>query len=166
MNLVAQALLDSPVGRIAIFDNGKHLTAIDIFPGDINYRQDNTTNLTQHIVEQLRAYFSKSASKACDLSEIPIKPKGTEFQQSVWQLMQAIPCGSSWTYGEMASQLETSPRAIGGACRRNPIPIVVPCHRVVAASGIGGYSGQWKAGKRVDVKQWLLAHEKQRLIST
>lgn len=89
-------------------------------------------------VRQLEAYF------AGDLMtfDLPLAPAGSPFQQRVWSAMCEIPHGDTWTYGELASRADTAPRAVGGACGANPIPIIIPCHRVVAANGGGGYSGR------------------------
>ncbi len=74
--------------------------------------------------------------------------------------MCAIPVGETRRYGDAASALNSAARAVGGACRRNPVPLVVPCHRIVAANGLGGFDGQ-RDGAELDFKQWLLNHEKQ-----
>ena len=85
--------------------------------------------------------------------------RGTPFQRRVWQALRGIPSGSTCSYGELAHELGSSARAVGGACRRNPIPIVVPCHRVAAAAGgVGGFMGQ-RDGEALTIKQWLLDHE-------
>jgi methylated-DNA-[protein]-cysteine S-methyltransferase len=83
---------------------------------------------------------------------------GTSFQQKVWQAIQKIAPGKTKTYGQLAKQLASAPRAIGQACKSNPIVIIVPCHRVVAANDIGGYAGA-RDGARVETKKWLLNHE-------
>jgi len=83
---------------------------------------------------------------------------GTPFQQSVWKCLQQIPAGRPLTYGGLAERLGTSARAVGNACRANPCPLVIPCHRVVGAAGLGGFAGQ-PVGERVAIKRWLLAHE-------
>jgi methylated-DNA-[protein]-cysteine S-methyltransferase len=87
-----------------------------------------------------------------------VAPAGTPFQCRVWQALRDIPPGTTRTYGELARDLGTSPRAIGGACRANPCLIAVPCHRVVARDGLGGFAGE-RGGKRLAVKRWLLRHE-------
>ncbi|HHC71368.1 MAG TPA: methylated-DNA--[protein]-cysteine S-methyltransferase [Thiotrichales bacterium] len=89
---------------------------------------------------------------------LPLGGDGSPFQRRVWSALREIPPGRVLTYGELARDLGSSPRAVGGACRTNPLPIVVPCHRVVSASGIGGYAGA-VAGPRVAFKQWLLERE-------
>ncbi len=88
----------------------------------------------------------------------PLRPQGSPFQQRVWNALLQIPAGSQVTYGELAKRLGTAPRAVGGACRANPIPLLIPCHRVVAAQGLGGFAGR-REGRWVAFKQWLLTHE-------
>ena len=84
--------------------------------------------------------------------------QGTPFQKKVWLALQKIPAGQVMTYGELAKQLKTSARAVGNACRANPMPLVIPCHRVVAKSGLGGFSGS-QEGAPIKIKKWLLEHE-------
>ncbi len=113
--------------------------------------QNDDTPLLNRAVRQLNAYFF------CRLHrfDLPLAPHGTAFQRAVWQQMQAIPYGETRTYGEIARWLRSAPRAVGRACGRNPIPIVIPCHRVVASGGLGGYSGDGGT----DTKAWLLELE-------
>lgn len=89
---------------------------------------------------------------------LPLKPQGTPFQQQVWRALMDIEPGQTVSYGALARRLGTAPRAVGAACRANPIPLIVPCHRVVAAAGLGGYGGH-VAGGRLAIKRWLLEHE-------
>jgi len=107
-----------------------------------------------NVLEQLNSYFLSAIS----LKSIPIALNGTDFQKSVWEELRKIPLGETRTYGEIAKKLKSSPRAVGNACRKNPIPLVVPCHRVISASGIGGFSGEVN-GRQIDIKRWLLQHE-------
>jgi methylated-DNA-[protein]-cysteine S-methyltransferase len=93
--------------------------------------------------------------------EVPFVPQGTAFQQRVWRALRAIPSGEVRSYGQLARRLKTSARAVGGACRANPIAIVIPCHRVVAAAGEGGFMGR-TAGRAMTLKRWLLEHERGR----
>ncbi len=90
--------------------------------------------------------------------DLPLQMGGTEFQRSVWKELQRLQPGMVKTYGEIASILNSSPRAVGNACRANPIPVIVPCHRVVSAQGIGGYAGAVD-GRLLEQKRWLLEHE-------
>ncbi len=91
--------------------------------------------------------------------DLPLAPEGTPFQLRVWRVLCEIPPGHTLTYGELARRLETSPRAVGGACRANPVPLLIPCHRVVARNGLGGFAGR-RQGAWPDLKARLLAHER------
>ncbi len=92
----------------------------------------------------------------------PIPPqrpsRGTLYQQKVWQALQRIPVGEVRTYGELARELGSCARAVAQACRANPLPILIPCHRVVSATGLGGYMGK-TYGPELEIKRWLLHHE-------
>lgn len=90
--------------------------------------------------------------------DLPLRIEGTSLQRGVWDAMCAIPRGRTRTYGELARELGADPRAIGQACGDNRLPIVIPCHRVVAADGIGGF-GHATGGYLLEAKRWLLLHE-------
>lgn len=104
---------------------------------------------------RLDAYF---AGATADFSDLPLAPEGTPFQHRVWASLRAIAPGTTRRYGELAAELGTAPRAIGGACRANPLLLLVPCHRVVASNGDGGFMGA-ADGAWPQRKQHLLAHE-------
>ena len=87
-----------------------------------------------------------------------LAPQGTEYQKHIWNTLRRCPSGKVWSYGDLAEKVNSGARAVGNACRRNPIPIVVPCHRIVSANGIGGYAGK-TAGSYMLIKEWLLQHE-------
>jgi len=90
---------------------------------------------------------------------VPLKLNGTKHQIDVWEAMRKIPAGKTMTYGELAEVIGSSPRAVGTACGQNPIPVIVPCHRIVAAhGGLGGFMGG-KLENPLVIKQWLLKHE-------
>lgn len=111
--------------------------------------------LAAEAVRQLRAYLGDPRF----VFELPLQTSGTAFQRCVWGAIAAIPCHQTRTYGELAKELHNAPRAVGQACGANPFPLVVPCHRVVAASGkLGGFARR-RGGFLLDVKRWLLAHE-------
>lgn len=101
----------------------------------------------------LSAYLESAGA----FPQLAIRLKGSQFQLKVWNALQQIPSGTTVTYGQLARKLDSSSRAIGQACRTNPIAIVVPCHRVVSATGLGGYMGR---EKQLNIKQWLLQHER------
>lgn len=112
------------------------------------------TSLAKEAVRQLCAYL-KDPHFAFSL---PLAPTGTAFQRRVWDGITAIDCGQTRTYGELAASLVSSARAVGNACGANPYPIIIPCHRVVARHGLGGFNRQ-RGGFLLEVKRWLLAHE-------
>jgi methylated-DNA-[protein]-cysteine S-methyltransferase len=90
--------------------------------------------------------------------DLPLLIEGSELQRSVWDAMCAIPRGRTRTYGELAREIGADARAIGQACGDNRLPIIIPCHRIVAADGLGGF-GHASGGYLLEVKRWLLAHE-------
>ena len=105
---------------------------------------------------QLQAYLEDPAFEF----DVPLRLSGTHHQLAVWEAMRAIPAGETRTYGELAQSIGSSARAVGGACGANPVPIVVPCHRVVGAGGsLGGFMGAREEGFELSIKRWLLAHE-------
>ncbi len=113
------------------------------------------TALAAEAVRQLEAYLANPDF----VFGLPLKPAGTAFQRRVWTQIAAIPLGRTDTYGQLARNLNSAPRAVGQACGANPYPLVVPCHRVVATGGgLGGFNRQG-GGFLLDVKRWLLAHE-------
>jgi len=91
--------------------------------------------------------------------DLPLLVEGTPFQRRLWEALCEIPRGRTLTYGELARRLGGEPRAVGQACGDNRLPIVIPCHRVVAADGIGGFAHSTN-GYLVEAKRWLLAHER------
>ncbi len=147
--------INSPIGRIRIQADQGVVTHVDFLWQLGDEKSSLADPLFQQIGRSITSYFQKPTQ----LQTIPCKPEGTPFQQRVWQALLKIPLGSVVSYGELARELGSSPRAVGGACRNNPIPLIIPCHRVVSKTGIGGFSGQWGEGEKVNVKQWLLWHE-------
>ena len=114
--------------------------------------------LAAEAVRQIRAYLADPAQTF----DLPLAVSGSAFQRRVWQQIAAIPLRRTRTYGEIAGLLESAPRAVGQACGANPFPLVIPCHRVIAADGrLGGFARQ-RGGFLLDVKRWLLSHETRR----
>ncbi len=150
---VYQAIIATPLGRIGIRMTGEAVSALDYLPADAP-EQPPTDTPTQTVIEQLEAYFRDPNY----VFTVPLAPGGTAFQQRAWNALQTIPAGTVLTYGELARQLDTAARAIGGACRSNPLPILIPCHRVVSRQGLGGYAGE-VTGDPLAIKRWLLRHE-------
>lgn len=132
------------------------------------YQTDIQTRQTHHIAQHLNHPLAQQIERALQLYaddsnysfELPLRIYGTDFQIKVWQAMLAIPAGETRTYGDVAKELMTAAQPIGGACKANPAPLFVPCHRIVAQQGIGGFSGQWGDGEKVELKRWLLTHER------
>ena len=148
-----QAVIATPIGMIGIRMAGEAVSELDYLPADAPERAP-TDVITQAVVAQLQEYFHDPRTPVT----VALVPEGTAFQQRVWKALRAIPAGTVLTYGELAARLGTAARAIGGACRSNPVPILVPCHRVVARQGLGGYAGE-VTGDPLNVKRWLLRHE-------
>lgn len=148
-----QAKISTPFGMLGIRCDDEALLGIDFLPAD-DAPQQATCALATAICVQLRHYFDDPASGF----HIPLKSAATQHQQSVRQAMLAIPCGKTKRYGELASELHSSAQAVGQACGANPFPIVIPCHRVVAKAGLGGFM-KHTSGKLLAIKRWLLAHE-------
>jgi len=148
---MVNALVETPLGRIGILVEDGVLCGLDLEPDRITGASDAPPAMVR---KQLMAYF-ETGSHAF---ELPLGLRGTAFQRRVWEALREIPSGCTVTYGELAGQLGTGARAIGGACRANPCPIVVPCHRVIAGKGLGGFAGD-TGGRKLAVKRWLLRHE-------
>lgn len=148
----------SPVGWLGLRLSENGISALDIHSTQQPTRKEQPEALEQVVQEvesALQSYF-RTGELPLDL---PLMPEGTPFQRSVWQQLLEIPDGETRTYGQIAQSLGSAPRAVGGACRRNPIPILIPCHRVVTADArIGGYAGS-VSGPLVEIKQRLLALE-------
>jgi methylated-DNA-[protein]-cysteine S-methyltransferase len=149
-----QAIINAPFGQLRLTADHDTLTGIEFLLEREALRKPASAILKE-TQAQLAAYF-KNPHHAFNL---PMKLHGTSFQQTVWHALSKIPPGSPLTYGQLAKKLATAPRAVGGACGANPIPIIVPCHRVVSASGIGGFMKTRYLGP-LNIKSWLLAHER------
>jgi len=150
---VYSAVIDAPPGRLAIQTSDSRLVGIDYVDQRTSLKKP-LTPIAKEVVNQLQQYF-RNAEYSFDL---PLQFDGTSHQQRVWQTLLNIKSGKTMTYGELATRIKSGARAVGNSCRRNPISIVIPCHRVVAANGIGGYGGHVD-GNVLDRKRWLLKHE-------
>jgi len=129
-----QLSMHSPVGDITVSAENDKLVAVDWGWG----RDQTRTPLLLEAKRQLEDYFDGKLAKFT----LPLDPAGTDFHRQVWRLMTKIPSGRTETYGALAKKLGASARSVGTACGRNPLPILIPCHRVVGAdSNLGGYSG-------------------------
>ena len=132
---MSQLSLHSPVGDLTISVDDDKIVAVDWGWG----RDQGTNAILREAKKQLDAYFDGHLRKF----DLPLAPAGTTFQKQVWRAMCKIPYGRTETYGALAAGLDSSARSVGTACGRNPLPILIPCHRVVAAGNrAGGYSGE------------------------
>ena len=142
--------IPSPVGALTITEEGSYLTRL-------SWRQTparDDTPLLREARSQLAGFFTGTLK----IFDLPLAPSGSEFHRRVWESLSKIQFGQTLTYAELATKLDTAPRAIGGACARNPIPILIPCHRIIGTNAAeGGYSG----GDGLETKAYLLEFERE-----
>ena len=140
--------IHSPLGPLTIVQDDDAIVALEW----CWTREMSVTGLLSLAGDQLASYFDGELTNF----SLPLAPAGTPFQRQVWASMTRIPYGETQSYGGLAEEIDSSPRAVGTACGRNPIPILIPCHRVVGNGGaMVGYSG----GEGVETKRYLLALE-------
>lgn len=155
MNDEFAAILTTPFGALGVMTGGAAITQIGFLPPGTPVRAPRSP-LARRACAQLEAYLADPDAGF----DLPLAPAGSAFQRRVWRVIAGIPRGHTLTYGEIARRLKSAPRAVGQACGRNPYPLVVPCHRVVAADGgLGGFDSA-RGGYKLDIKRWLLAHER------
>jgi methylated-DNA-[protein]-cysteine S-methyltransferase len=148
-----QAVLNLPFGPLGIRMQGGRLLEIDYLDQPSAEHRQEVDGLSQ-VIGAIEDYIDDPHSGF----DLELELAGTPFQQSVWRALSSIPAGQTLTYGELAEKLSTGARAVGNACRANPCPLVVPCHRVVARNGLGGFAGE-RSGRKLAIKRWLLQHE-------
>jgi methylated-DNA-[protein]-cysteine S-methyltransferase len=149
--------LQSPIGRLMLASDGTALTGLYMEPSrktqsTDGWNEDAAAPPLAAALRQLTEYFAGTRREF----DLPLRLRGTEFQKRVWQELTEIPYGQTWSYGELAKRINnpSASRAVGLANGRNPISILVPCHRVIGADGsLTGYGGG------LERKRWLLAHE-------
>lgn len=151
-----QAILSAPFGRLGILTREGVLCGIDFLPAGspVQPAHDRATR-------EICAALERCLSQPDAPFPLPLAVRGTPFQQRVWDALRAIPCGSTLTYGELAARVGSGPRAVANACGANPVPLIIPCHRVVARHGLGGFMGG-RSPSALAIKQWLLQHERSR----
>ena len=142
-----RASRDTPLGAVWIEVQGGAVTALGW--GDTSTQDEDP--LIEAAFQQLTEYFDGTREDF----DLPLAPEGSDLQRAVCVAMSAIPFGETRTYGDIAKDLGVPAQAIGQACGANPIPVIIPCHRVLGASGLGGFS----ARGGVETKVWLLKHE-------
>lgn len=147
------AIIELPFGPFGIRMAGAEVRELVFLPPGTPLLEP-TSAAARAAADALRAWVAKpDAAPALRLA-----PCGTDFQRRVWAQIRSIPPGSTRTYGELAAHLGSAARAVGQACANNPFPLIVPCHRVTSASGLGGFAHA-REGWLLAVKRWLLAHE-------
>ena len=148
------AILPCPFGAMGVRVADGHLTGLEFLPPGTP-STPLTTPFLRRVAAELSAYYHDPDH----VFDLPLVPTGTPFRQRVWAALSAIPIGQVITYGELARRVGSAPRAVGQAVGDNPIPIIIPCHRVVAADGgLGGFMHS-RTGFSQDIKRWLLGHE-------
>lgn len=148
------AILSTPFAALGVrLDAAGELVGIDFLPHNTPARRVGFPAV-RRLQAELAAYFANPAHRFA----LAALPPGTPFRRRVWAAIAAIPAGHTQTYGEIARALGSAPRAVGQAVGDNPLPILIPCHRVVAASGLGGFM-HGRQGFALAIKRWLLRHE-------
>jgi methylated-DNA-[protein]-cysteine S-methyltransferase len=149
-------VLDLPFGKLGLRCSETEVVELVYLPAATPSRAAQTA-LAREVQAQLQAYCRNPRHPF----DLPLAPAGTAFQRRVWALLRDIPCGATRTYGDAARQLTSAARAVGQACGANPYAPVIPCHRIVAANGLGGFAHSTDvAGELLRIKHWLLLHER------
>jgi methylated-DNA-[protein]-cysteine S-methyltransferase len=149
-----QAKLDTPLALVGVRTEGDELAEVVYLP-----RSAGAMAPANALAERACAQIEKYVADPGYRFKLPLKHVGTDFHRRVWEQIAAIPRGQTRTYGDLARALRSAPRAVGQACGTNYFPLVIPCHRVVAAAGIGGFANS-RGGYLLEIKRSLLAHEK------
>ena len=149
------ARLRAPFATLGITTAGGFVTGIRFLAPGTSALAPRRNTLAYLVCVQIQAWLDDPRQRF----DLPLKRTGTRHQLAVWEAMQAIAPGETRTYGEIAKALRSSAQAVGGACGANPLPVIVPCHRVVAANGLGGFMGASGEGFERGIKRWLLDHE-------
>jgi len=147
------AVIKAPFGAIGISSQDDFLVKVELLSQPLP-EKSSSLPFVQQTARQILEYLNDPRSPL----DIPFAVKGTPFQKRVWRAIATIPSGDTWTYGELAEKVSSGPRAVANVCGANHVPLVIPCHRVVAKSGLGGFMQGKEHG--LTVKQWLLDHEK------
>lgn len=147
------AVVRLPFGLVGVRTCGAFVEEIRFLTGEVQ-PEPSLNALAQRVIDQLFAYCADSSTPI----DLPLAIEGTDFQRRVWHEIARVPVGSTATYGELARRLNGEARAVGQACGDNRLPLAIPCHRIVAASGIGGFAHH-RGGAYESIKRWLLVHE-------
>ena len=150
------ACVRTPFATLGITTEAEHVTGVRFLSPETPAKAPKRGSIAHLACVQIQAYLDDGAYEF----DLPVKLAGTHHRIQVWEAMRHIPAGRLRTYGEIAKEIGSSARAVGGACGANPVPVVVPCHRVIAAGGdIGGFMGARAEGFERGIKRWLLEHE-------
>jgi methylated-DNA-[protein]-cysteine S-methyltransferase len=147
--MLVSSVFTTPLGSFEVVHN-EHFIFIAAFTTKSN--TPINTVLGKLIESELKAYFANNQHRF----QLPLKPHGSSYQQKVWNALLVIPVGRTLSYGELALNIQSSPRAVGQACKKNPLALFIPCHRVIGKNGLGGYMGNPEA---LHYKEALLKHE-------
>jgi methylated-DNA-[protein]-cysteine S-methyltransferase len=148
-----QATIALPCCVLGIRTCGDAICAVAFLPPSHGERAP-ANRVAERACAQLQRYLADPQFRFA----VPLEPTGSAFQRRVWACIAAVPAGRTSTYGHIAAELGSASRAVGQACGANPYPVFVPCHRVVAANGLGGFAHR-NGGLMLSVKRWLLKHE-------
>jgi len=150
------ACMRTPFATLGIEATDQHITGIRFLAPSVPALMPKRNSVAHLACVQLAAYLDNP----CFVFDLPLRLSATRHRLAVWEAMQHIAPGKTRTYGDIARELRSSARAVGGACGANPIPVVIPCHRVVASGGsLGGFMGASVEGFELGIKRWLLGHE-------
>jgi methylated-DNA-[protein]-cysteine S-methyltransferase len=149
------AIVEAPFGAVGIRIDGDAVRELVYLPPHFDAKAP-TDKLSEMTAKQVERYLADPDFRF----ELPLAEVGTAFQRRVWDAIASIPRGDVLTYGQVAKLIRSAPRAVGQACGANWFPLIIPCHRVTASGGLGGFSNHDdETGFHVGVKRWLLAHE-------
>ena len=147
--MLIRSIFNTPWGNIEV-EHDEHFLYSSLFT------QKSVTPAANHLAQQIDAELKSYLSDPHHRFQLSLKPQGSTYQQKVWNALLVIPVGRTLTYGELALKLQSSPRAIGQACKKNPLTLFIPCHRVIGKNSLGGYMGNVNA---LAYKEALLHHE-------
>jgi len=148
-----QAVVNLPFGPVGISLREGRLAGVDYLETPSRPFREDGPGVAQ-VLEEIERYLQDPSARF----DLDLVLEGPPFQRRVWRELSAIPSGETLTYGQLAERIGSGARAVGNACRANPCPLVIPCHRVVATQGLGGFAGE-RSGRKLEIKRWLLRHE-------
>ncbi|MBV8667395.1 MAG: methylated-DNA--[protein]-cysteine S-methyltransferase [Burkholderiaceae bacterium] len=152
---IFSAIVEAPFGAVGVRTSGGAIAEMVYLPASFDEKQA-TDKIAEKAAKQIDQYLQDPDFRF----DLPLAQVGTDFQHRVWKVIAAIPRGDVLTYGDVAKLIRSAPRAVGQACGANWFPLVIPCHRVTAAGGLGGFSHHDdETGFHLGVKRWLLQHE-------